>query len=124
MGWGYGVNTEGREVGYSVEATCDLDGCDAVIDRGLGYCCGGMHDGGKHGCGRYFCGEHLTMGIPLPEQMCDECAERFESDPEQVAQAVADLNRKRANDDRFCGEYVYDRGSGDIAYVGGLSSAR
>ena len=30
MGWGYGI-VNGREVGYSVEATCDRDGCGTKI---------------------------------------------------------------------------------------------
>ncbi|MBP2232550.1 hypothetical protein J2847_005879 [Azospirillum agricola] len=63
MGWGYGTNSEGREVGYTVEATCDFPGCEAKIDRGLGYACGGMHDrsddpGDGPRCGGYFCAEH------------------------------------------------------------------
>lgn len=88
MGWAYGHNAEGREVGYSVAATCDLDGCDEKIDRGLAYVCGGMHDGGEFGCGRYFCPSHLyhfrlrSAGGPKAEgtdgdevfpQLCDDC---------------------------------------------------
>lgn len=61
MGWAYG-EIDGREVGYGVAATCDEDGCDTQIDRGLAYCCGGMHGGAEDGCGRYFCGEHLLVG--------------------------------------------------------------
>lgn len=71
MGWGYGVNAEGREVGYSVEATCDEPGCEEKIDRGLGYVCGNMHDGGEWGCGGYFCSAHLFRGGPT--QMCKPC---------------------------------------------------
>jgi hypothetical protein len=84
MGWAFGVNREGREVGYGVLATCDQDGCNARIDRGLGCVCGGMHDGDEHGCGRYFCGEHLLYTywgeeeIPSP-QLCAECADAFEA---------------------------------------------
>jgi len=91
MGWAYGVNQEGREVGYGVGATCDTAGCDAEIDRGLAYVCGGMHDGDEHGCGRYFCGEHLSYWFKLADpaddeseermsqQLCDECGQRWES---------------------------------------------
>lgn len=78
MGWGSGTNAQGREIGYLVEATCDLDGCDEKIDRGLAHVCGGMHDGGDHGCGGYFCGEHLFMGPKLPNQMCERCADEHE----------------------------------------------
>ena len=78
-------------VGYAVAAVCDEDYCEAKIDRGLAYCCGGMHDGGEHGCGKYFCGEHMFMGIALPEQMCAACAKQYEAEyPEQVAAAIAD----------------------------------
>jgi hypothetical protein len=82
MGWAHGINNEGREVGYGVSATCDEEGCNERIDRGIAYVCGGMHDGGNHGCGRYFCGEHLYF-VNRPEkvraneesgQLCGECA--------------------------------------------------
>jgi hypothetical protein len=73
MGWSHGVNSDGREVGYGVEATCDHEGCEAKIDRGLAYCCGAMHTGmrdeDRPGCGGYFCPNHLTLG-----QLCDSCA--------------------------------------------------
>lgn len=72
MGWsGPMPNAEGRMVGYAVEATCDAEGCNEQIDRGLAYCCGGMHDGGEHGCGGYFCAEHLYPGAP--ETLCGPC---------------------------------------------------
>lgn len=78
MGWGFGINNEGREVGYYVRAICDEDGCEAHIDRGLAYVCGGMHDGGEWGCGRYFCGDHLFFGGPT--QLCPSCMEHHETD--------------------------------------------
>lgn len=72
MGWsGPMPNAEGRSVGYAVDATCDLQGCERKIDRGLAYVCGGMHDGGDHGCGRYFCEYHLFFGHPV--QLCGGC---------------------------------------------------
>lgn len=74
MGWGSGVNAEGRKVGYLVRATCDEKGCRARIDRGLAYVCGGMHDGGEQGCGRYFCGRHLFIG--RGSQLCAACYDR------------------------------------------------
>lgn len=82
MGWAYGTNAEGREVGYGVEATCDQDGCEAEIDRGLAYVCGGMHDGGEHGCGHYFCVGHLYFALPPDErgQLCEACLGDEEDD--------------------------------------------
>lgn len=64
MGWAFcGEDDLGRPIGYGVEATCDFEGCDEKIDRGLGYCCGSMHNGDNDdGCGRYFCGAHQWEG--------------------------------------------------------------
>jgi hypothetical protein len=91
MGWAYGINREGRRVGYGVRATCDQRGCHARIDRGLAYVCGGMHDGDEHGCGRYFCGNHLTYAVQLDtgedyeraiwsRQVCQACCDRIEAE--------------------------------------------
>ena len=70
MGWSdCGTDDEGRPIGYGFAATCDHPECDAKIDRGLAYVCGGMHGGepvyNEAGefvttCGRYFCEEHRT----------------------------------------------------------------
>lgn len=74
MGWGHGYDRHGREVGYAVAAQCDQSDCTVAIDRGLGYCCGGMHDAGfEVGCGGYFCGEHLVYtGVDDPETGLDQ----------------------------------------------------
>lgn len=70
MGWAYcGTDKSGRDIGYAVEATCDEPGCDAVIDRGLGYLCGDMHCDGWS-CNGYFCGKHLEVS----PQRCLRCA--------------------------------------------------
>lgn len=99
MGWSYGRNHEGREIGYGVEAECDQDGCDTKIDRGLAYVCGGMHDAGFGvGCGRYFChenshlvytgveddetGEDRTPGV----QLCLACAAAWEHEAEYTCE--------------------------------------
>lgn len=75
MGWGSGRLTgwnpatkayETRDVGYMHAATCDVPGCKARIDRGLGWRCGGRPEDvasmgdtlEAHGCGAYLCGEH------------------------------------------------------------------
>lgn len=80
MGWGHGTLADGTEVGYLVEDVCSAD-CTAEIDRGLAYCCGGMHGGGEHGCGRYFCAEHLFFTGNEAEsagaQLCIECSDRW-----------------------------------------------
>lgn len=82
MGWAYGV-VNGREVGYSVEATCDHPDCSEAIDRGLSYCCGDM-PGNSQGCGQFFCTEHLEMGPErregddFPRQLCIACRKEWE----------------------------------------------
>jgi hypothetical protein len=59
MGWSIGFDTNWqRDIGYSVPAHCDFPGCRRVIDRGLGYVCGGGPYGGEDGCGLYFCSKH------------------------------------------------------------------
>jgi hypothetical protein len=66
-----------RDIGYGVPATCDHPDCNTVIDRGLGYVCGGQPYGGEHGCGLYFCESHLWHGFD-GVQRCDRCADRAE----------------------------------------------
>lgn len=72
MGWSdCGNDSQGRPIGYAFEATCDHPECNAEIDRGLSYACGGMHgevavSNGQGGdfyptCEKYFCPEHLVM---------------------------------------------------------------
>jgi len=74
VGWGYGKNNEGREIGYGVETTCDHPECNEKIDRGLAFVCGSMHDGGENGCGKYFCYEHLSYALgECDEQLCPAC---------------------------------------------------
>ena len=59
MGWGFGELPNGKKIGYSVSAVCEEPGCDAAIDRGLAYACGGMHGEEENYCAGYFCYEHL-----------------------------------------------------------------
>ncbi len=82
MGWANcGEDSKGRPIGYAHEATCDEPGCDATIDRGLSYACGGMHgdDDPEGSCEGYFCSAHLvhTNG-PSAAPMCRSCAARFD----------------------------------------------
>jgi hypothetical protein len=59
MSWSIGFDENWqRDVGYGVPSICDMPGCDAQIDRGLGYVCGGEPYGGDDGCGLYFCSKH------------------------------------------------------------------
>lgn len=91
MGWSYGTNAAGREVGYAVDAECDHPDCHEEIDRGLAYCCGGMHDGGEHGCGGYFCSAHLAMTGPSCF-MCDACCDVWDAANPNTETALLDGN--------------------------------
>jgi hypothetical protein len=63
MSWAVGFDQDWqRDIGYGVPALCDHPKCNAEIDRGLGYVCGGKPRGGETGCGLYFCSEHLRFG--------------------------------------------------------------
>lgn len=55
--------------GYSVEAVCEEDGCEAKIDRGLAYLCGKDPRGDDHGCSGYFCEQHLNG------DQCSRCSD-------------------------------------------------
>jgi hypothetical protein len=78
MGWANcGEDDLGRPIGYAHAATCDHPDCEAKIDRGLVYVCGGMHGGDGIGCGRYFCHRHLVVGC-VPVQLCEPCAARYD----------------------------------------------
>lgn len=71
MGWGNcGTDSKGRPIGYVFPATCDHPGCDAQIDRGLSYACGGTHGEDEHSCEQYFCSTHRPVVI---ETEYDEC---------------------------------------------------
>ena len=81
MGWSYAVLEDGREVGYGVEATCEHPGCEAQIDRGLAYACGGLDaviGRSEIGCGHHFCYEHLFLGGPA--QMCPACSDAWHAE--------------------------------------------
>ena len=61
-GWGdCGEDSLGRPIGYYFEGTCDHPGCNAVIDRGLAYSCGGMHGQDEFSCEEYFCYKHKVV---------------------------------------------------------------
>ena len=74
MGWAVGYDTHWRrDIGYGVPAYCDHPRCNAEIDRGLAYVCGGEPYGGEHGCGLYFCAQHLAFYTEPRSQACPRC---------------------------------------------------
>jgi hypothetical protein len=86
MGWSVGYDdTWNRDIGYGVPSHCDYPGCEAEIDRGLAYVCGGEPYGGDRGCGLFFCGKHLRISAK-GKQLCERCYPRrkkpFEPTPD------------------------------------------
>ncbi len=75
MGWAFCGDVDGRPVGYGVVAKCDFPGCEEMIDRGLAYLCGEMHDPTEWGCGKYFCGKHREQAVHKCEFPREEGAE-------------------------------------------------
>lgn len=106
MGWEFGVDANGREVGYGVEATCDLGGCDYKIDRGVGYRCGGdSASPDESGCGGFFCDEHLSYFWRPPDEndeeemsvaLCDKCGRRWEADLDDTKNATPSQPDRRS----------------------------
>jgi len=88
MGWGNcGTDSKGRGIGYMVPAKCDHPGCEADIDRGLSYACGGMHGQDEVSCELYFCEKHLQYTVDSDDHMhnvCAECAALLKSEGEWV----------------------------------------
>lgn len=77
MGWSIGFDDNwNRDIGYGVPAFCDHPKCNAEIDRGLAYVCGGDPYGGDHGCGLFFCDAHLSYARRGDDyvQLCPRCA--------------------------------------------------
>lgn len=81
MGWGdCGFDSKGHPIGYVFSATCDHDGCNKEIDRGLSYTCGGMHGETEFGCEKYFCDGHLRNFVDDDGDLirvCDSCAKEL-----------------------------------------------
>lgn len=75
IGWARGIRN-GREVGYAIEAKCDHPDCDADIDRGVSYMCGGPAFSDE-GCEGYFCEKHLYAIDPIGDEhtthLCRPC---------------------------------------------------
>jgi hypothetical protein len=82
MGYGYYV-IDGKECGYFVDAVCEAPGCEAEIDRGVAYACGGEPGEFDDYCAGYFCHEHLVYtesDFGANSQRCRPCAELIEAD--------------------------------------------
>lgn len=88
MSWSHcGNDSEGRPIGYAHAATCDHPGCEAKIDRGLSFACGGMHGQDEVSCEKYFCEEHLAYTLDSNDHLhriCAECATLLKADGEWV----------------------------------------
>lgn len=88
MGYGhYKVWRNGREIhaGYDVRATCEENGCDSQIWRGLGCLCGDSPGGGEYGCGGYFCEDHLYIPVAeKPSWNCRKCLRQADDDTKEI----------------------------------------
>jgi hypothetical protein len=83
MGWSYGIGEDRREIGYSVDATCDHPGCKEEIHRGLSYACGDQHGSDVCCCEKYFCEDHRRHWVKWDDRtvrICDECASILRDD--------------------------------------------
>ncbi len=86
-----------QEIGDSVPAKCDLDGCEVDIDRGLAYVCGGDPYGGEHGCGEFFCLPHLAWYSYWTEEGQDEeCLS-----PQMCATCGADWEKRGLTEEEY-----------------------
>lgn len=95
MGWANcGKDSEGRPIGYAHGATCDQEGCNTKIDRGLAFACGSMHGSDEVSCEKYFCEAHKTnyvMDSAHGTTVCNSCAKaliesgEWEEDEEEGA---------------------------------------
>ncbi len=83
MGWvNCGEDSDGRPIGYAHQATCDHEGCEKDIHRGLSYACGGMHGQDVYGCEKYFCEDHMTYvgTINGGKEICTDCYKMYEEE--------------------------------------------
>lgn len=84
MGWSLGVDSSrphgDQEIGYGVPATCEHEGCNKKIDRGLAYACGGQPYEDSYYCNRFFCYTHLyftPVELDGVGPVCRECYDRL-----------------------------------------------
>ncbi|KZN58922.1 hypothetical protein N473_26255 [Pseudoalteromonas luteoviolacea CPMOR-1] len=101
MGWSNcGEDSAGRPIGYAFEATCDHQGCNSKINRGLSYACGDMHGETELGCERYFCEEHRHIAVEDGDRcisVCNGCAKELIESEEWLG-CSEDCVLKRIND--------------------------
>ncbi|MEU8525271.1 hypothetical protein AB0C77_06660 [Streptomyces sp. NPDC048629] len=77
-------NGEKIEAGYDVETSCEEDGCEEGIDRGLAHLCGETPGGDEHGCGGYYCGSHLYLsGAEQVGDLCGSCIATYKRDADR-----------------------------------------
>jgi len=82
MGWANcGQDSQGRYIGYGVDAICDHPDCSKEINRGLPYVCGTMHGDDEISCEKYFCEEHKSNYVQIEHgrstTICDSCANQL-----------------------------------------------
>lgn len=104
MGWGYGI-IQGKEVGYTVDATCEHKGCNEEIHRGLSYACGGMAGEDEYSCNGFFCSKHLNNYVETDQGdelcICESCAkilldsEDYFEDEDGVLRRVNNVFQKK-----------------------------
>ncbi len=83
MGWAHcGEDSKGRPIGYGEKATCDHEGCDKKIDRGMGFACGETHGESEWSCEGYFCSEHLSYVDGPSSPLCPKCEQAYNSTKE------------------------------------------
>lgn len=88
---GYAIYQVGpRYGGYGVPAVCEQPECDAKIDRGVSYACGG-EPFSEHGCDRYFCGKHrhYTCVREMRDEG-EECDDECDDDHVEVCERCRD----------------------------------
>ena len=117
MGWAYGLNSRGDEIGYALSAICGQYGCGERIDKGLAFCCGDLCGvSGNCGCGFYFCAKHLFYSDQRcathdgNHQLCTACT----TDVERIHDVYDDNNHNdetqgqkeaQANDNDYAAGY-------------------
>ncbi|MBV7264330.1 hypothetical protein KCG43_20165 [Photobacterium sp. WH24] len=99
MSWANcGQDSQGRYIGYAIDAVCDHPGCNKEIHRGLTYVCGDMHGDDEHSCERYFCEEHKNHYVVTNDNrglcVCDQCASELLESGEWAVNDDDELVRK------------------------------